>query len=40
VLLQELESIAAKENQPSDKAEVKAKIREFIVNVEQRVYAR
>jgi len=40
VLLQELGSIAAKENQPSGKAEVKARIREFIILAEQRVYAK
>ena len=40
MLLQELDKIAKKEKLPVNKAEVKAKIREFIVDVEQRVYAR
>jgi selenocysteine lyase/cysteine desulfurase len=38
VLLRELEKIAAKEKLPDNKAEVKAKIREFITQAEQRVY--
>jgi selenocysteine lyase/cysteine desulfurase len=40
VLLQELECIAGKEKLPGNKAEVKARIREFIAQTEQRVYAK
>lgn len=39
-LLQELDKIAKKEKLPGNKAEVKARIKEFIAQAEQRVYAR